>query len=100
HEHPFIVNLWTHAVVAFELAFGLLIWNRLWRPMLLGLSLLMWCSLALVTGLVPFCFLMILAGVAYVPGEVLGGWFSRRDASNANTAAPSAEEKRRVRVAR
>ncbi len=100
HAYPFVVNLWTHAVVAFELAFGLMIWNRLWRPLLLGVSLLMWGSLALVTGLIPFCLLMTLAGVAFVPGATLRGYFGRSTTSpmsSADTSTP--ESQRRVTVA-
>ena len=66
-----IFNLWAHAIVAFELLFGILIWNRLARPLLLGISVIMWTSLALITGLVSFCLIMLMANLAFVQSDVL-----------------------------
>src|SRR5688500_10463044 len=50
HGHELLVNFWTHAVVYFELAFPILIWNRLARPILLALGTIVWFTLALATG--------------------------------------------------
>jgi hypothetical protein len=63
----YMLNVWTHATVLFELAFGLLIWNRSVRPVLLGISAVMWTSLALITGNVAFCAMMLAAGLAFWP---------------------------------
>lgn len=65
-EHPFVFNGWTHAIVLFELAFAILIWNRWARPLLLALSLVMWPSLALISGLHLYCAMMLVAGLAFV----------------------------------
>ena len=62
----YLLNAWTHAIVLFEGAFAALIWNRLARPLLLALSVVMWGSLCLVTGEVLFSLLMIVAGFAFV----------------------------------
>jgi hypothetical protein len=61
-----IVNVWTHTIVAFQLAFGLLVWNRLARPLLLALSVPVWISLALLTGLVLWCAMMVVASLAFI----------------------------------
>jgi hypothetical protein len=71
HSYPLLVNAWTHAIVAFELAFAILIWNRLARPLLLAIAVPMWLSLALITGLTPFCLMMLIASAAFIPGHVL-----------------------------
>ena len=71
HAYPFAVEFWTHAIVLFELVFALLIWNRTARPLLLGLSGLMWLSLALVTGKVVFCALLFVAGLAFVSPDAM-----------------------------
>lgn len=69
-SHTFlIVNVWTHSVVAYQLAFGLLAWNRLARPLLLLLGVLVWISLAAVTGLVAWCTIMLVASLAFVEPE-------------------------------
>lgn len=68
-EMPYLINLWTTAILAFEPAFAVLVWNRTARPLLLMLSGVMWLATALVTGLVPFCAAIFVAGMAFVPGE-------------------------------
>lgn len=46
----YLVNLWTHAVVAFELAFAILIWKRAVRPLLLGWSVVHWIGISILLG--------------------------------------------------
>lgn len=67
----FLVNFWTHSIVAFELVFAFGIWNPLLRPILLAISVVMWGSLALVSGLVPFCLTMFLAGLIFIDPATL-----------------------------
>ena len=69
HRFPLLINFWTHAVVAFELLFAILIWNRLVRPLLLWIGLVMWLSLAMVTGQVSFCVMMLIANLCFVPAH-------------------------------
>lgn len=66
HAHPFVVDAWTQAIVFFELAFGIFIWKRWARPALLVLAVPMWLSLALLTGLIPWCLMMLVANLAFV----------------------------------
>lgn len=70
----YLVNLWTHGIVALNLACGVLLWNRLARPLLLGLAAVNWLLLALVTGLVSYCLVMIVAGIAFVSAERIAAW--------------------------
>ena len=65
----YVINLWTHAIVLFELMFPLLVWNRLARPLLLTLAVLLWIPLALLTGAVSFCALMLVANLAFLPPD-------------------------------
>ncbi|QDU77043.1 hypothetical protein Pan97_41030 [Bremerella volcania] len=62
---------WTHLVVFFELAFGLLIWFRIWRPLLAVLAVFHWVGLGLVTGHWEFAILMIGLTLAFAPWETL-----------------------------
>lgn len=71
HTSPFVIDFWSHAVVLFELTFPLLIWIRLARPLMLAAGLLIWTSLALVTGDTTFALMMCIASVAFVPPSVL-----------------------------
>ena len=69
-EQRFVLEAWTQVIVAFELVFPLLIWKTLLRPLLLLVALLMWISLALLTGLSGFCLVMLVASAAFLPTEV------------------------------
>lgn len=69
HSHPFIVDAWTQAIVFFELAFGVFIWKRWARPLLLALAVPMWLSLAVLTGLIPWCLMMLVANLAFVQAD-------------------------------
>ena len=66
----FLLEAWTHAIVAFELIFPLLIWKTLLRPLLLLIALVMWLSLAMLTGLAGFCLVMLVASAAFLPTGV------------------------------
>ncbi len=60
------VNAWTHAIVAYQLSFAILVWNPLARPLLLTLGVIVWTSLALITGLVAWSAMMVIASLAFV----------------------------------
>ena len=66
HATPKAIDLWTHAIVAFELAFPLLIWFPLARPLLLAVGLAIWTSLALLTGEITFALMLAIASLAFV----------------------------------
>jgi len=69
--HNYLMNAWTHFILLFEITFPILIWNRTFRPLLLVLSILSWGSLLLVSGLITYCLVMMIAGVAFVPAATL-----------------------------
>jgi hypothetical protein len=73
-DHVYLLNIWTHGIVVFEFAFALLIWNRLARPILIATAVLVWGSVALVSGMVGFMLVMLGATLAFVPAE----WLMRR----------------------
>jgi hypothetical protein len=83
----FLVNFWTHAIVAYELAFVPLAWSPLLRPLVLAAGVIVWTSIALVTGLFLYCVLMIVLTFAFVPAE---GW---RMLLGMNAPAPPLAEK-------
>lgn len=74
---PYVINFWTHAIVAFELSFGVLIWSKTLRPLVLAVSVLMWTSLALITGLTAFCLLMLIANLAFVSAPAMRAVYDR-----------------------
>lgn len=68
---PYIFQGWTMAIMVFEIAFGVFIWNRLARPLLLLFAIPMWCSLALISGIAPFCVAILIAGLAFFSRDML-----------------------------
>jgi hypothetical protein len=68
--HPYVdylVNFWTHSVVYVEIAFPVLVWPRLTRPLILAAAAIVWLSLILATGLWLFSLTLIAASLALVP---------------------------------
>jgi len=66
HQHIYVINIWTHAVLAMELAFPVLIWISGFRRWVLIASTISWLLLAPVTGLPAYCLLMIGAGAVFI----------------------------------
>lgn len=73
HHAPYLFNALTHAMVALELTFPVLIANRWSRPVVLALTTLNWIGVALVTGLFSFSGIMLVANVAYISPAFLRG---------------------------
>jgi hypothetical protein len=76
---PLIVDLLSHLLVGFELSFPILVWPRLFRPLMLGFGVLVWSFLALITGDLTFTAALLIASVAFVsPAAVLSVAQARR----------------------
>ena len=67
----YLLNFWTHAIVYFELAFPVLIWTRLFRPIVLAASVFVWLSVILATGQLLFGLAMLATGIAFLPAAYL-----------------------------
>jgi hypothetical protein len=87
-----LVNFLTHSIVAFELSYPVLIWNRWTRPIAIGMSLVMWPMIAVLTGLLGFCWLMLWVNLAFVCPAALRacvGTCCRKDAQTEAQAPPA-----------
>src|SRR5206468_98956 len=89
----YLVNLWSHAIVYFELAFGILIWTRIGRPILLWLSVFIWLSVIVATGHVLFGLTMLAANIAFLPSASVGwdkfvGWDKLAQPAPAHQTSP------------
>ncbi|MBS0208567.1 MAG: hypothetical protein JSS27_06385 [Planctomycetes bacterium] len=65
----YLINLWTHAQIVYELTFPLAIWHPLTRPLWLVVGVVLWVLLALVSGLFTFGLAMIAATLAFVSAD-------------------------------
>jgi hypothetical protein len=82
----YLVNFWTHLIVVFELSFPLLAWNRLTRPLILAIGAAVWASIAVLTGLVSFALVMVVANLAFLSPDQMRSLlsvFGRRAAGGA-----------------
>ena len=64
---PWLLNLFTHGVLIFEIIFPILVWNQKLRPLLLTLSTIFWLFLGLTSGLLLFCLAMLSLSLAFWP---------------------------------
>jgi hypothetical protein len=94
NDSPYLVNFWTHAIVAFEIGFALLIWNRLARPLLLAIAIPMWLSLGVILGEMTFPILMLVGNLAFFSPAVIRQCFKRpqRETAKADQSQPTKPE--------
>jgi len=69
----YLINFWTHAIIALELGFPILVWVPLLRPLVLGVAAVIWISLAILTGQVTFALVMLVASLSYCSAGWLRG---------------------------
>ncbi|MGY8769400.1 MAG: hypothetical protein ACKVH8_13360 [Pirellulales bacterium] len=80
-DAPMLVFGWTHLVVLFELCFPLLIWVKIFRPLVIALAVLHWISLTLVTGNWEFGLLMLALNVAFFSPEFVQSFLAKSEIS-------------------
>lgn len=94
HDAEYLLDFWTHLILLFELLFPVLVWNRTLRPLMLGIAVLMWTSMALVTGLVSYSLIMIVASLAFVPADawraLIGNVITRKSSAAGRDASDNA----------
>jgi hypothetical protein len=77
---PLVIEFWSHAVVMFEMAFPILIWVPLARPLLLAIGVIIWGSLALATGELTWAVMMCVASMAFISPAFVRSCVDRRRA--------------------
>jgi hypothetical protein len=65
-DHPRVVAAWSHAVTLYLLGFPVFVWLRRARPLVLALGAVLWASLAIASGWVPFCLAMLTGLAAFI----------------------------------
>jgi hypothetical protein len=71
--YPRFLNLLTHATVAFEILYPVLIWVRVLRPIMIIAMIGLHLGIDQTLGLTEFCLAMIAGNVAFIPGALLRG---------------------------
>ncbi len=70
-SYPQLINAFTHAGLAVELLYPIVIWNRAGRPIVLAIVTLMHIGIGITLGLVEFSLVMVAANLAFVSGPWL-----------------------------
>jgi hypothetical protein len=65
----FFLNAWAHVIVYVELAYPILVWNPLLRPLIIVLAAVAWFSLALASGSLLLALALIAASGSFVPAD-------------------------------
>jgi hypothetical protein len=68
-RHEFFLNAWTHGIVLAELAFPILVWNRLTRPVVIAAVAIAWLTLPILTGEWLLPVFSAAALLAFIPAE-------------------------------
>jgi predicted DCC family thiol-disulfide oxidoreductase YuxK len=77
---PYLLNLMTHAALTLELSYGILIWVRVLRPLVLAGVLMLHAGIALsAPGLAEFGLAMIAGNLAFVSGPWLRSLVAGRE---------------------
>jgi uncharacterized membrane protein YphA (DoxX/SURF4 family) len=67
----YFINFLTHGIVAYMFLYVFFVWRPMAFPLVVVASVLVWTFLALVTGAIAYCILMILLSIAFVSPERL-----------------------------
>jgi hypothetical protein len=71
----------THLVILFEVFYCVLIWNRLTRPVILFLVIVMHLGIASCMGMITFGLAMIVGNLAFISPAIVRGILERRGSS-------------------
>jgi hypothetical protein len=74
--HPWVVDFLTHISVALEIAFCVLVWVPLLRPLVLAGMVLLHLGIGACMGLWTFSLIMIVGCMAFLPADSLGRWLA------------------------
>jgi hypothetical protein len=87
--HPWMVNFMTHITVVWEISFCVLIWKKLWRPMMLAGAVVLHVGIGACLGMWTFGLVMLIGCAAFLPAEAVHNLWntlaSRRTAASRNT---------------
>lgn len=70
-NHPWLVNLLTHATVFWELTYGALVWPRLTRPWVLLMAVFVHLGIVIAYGMPTFGLVMLIGNLAFISPETV-----------------------------
>ena len=76
--YPLVVSILTHLTVMWELTYSVLVWPRLWRPLVLAMAVGVHLGIGLWMGMMSFGLAMIVGNLAFVESYYTRTLLSRR----------------------
>ncbi len=76
--YPLVVSILTHLTVMWELTYSVLVWPRLWRPLVLAMAVGVHLGIGLWMGMMTFGLAMIVGNMAFVESYYVRTLLSRR----------------------
>jgi hypothetical protein len=73
-NHPWIINILTHTIAFWELAYCALVWPRLTRPWVLLLAVLVHGGIAVAYGMPTFGLVMLIGNLAFISPQTVRAW--------------------------
>ncbi len=64
-DYPILIAAWSHLITLYLITFSWLVWHRLSRPWMLALGVVVWSSLAVVSGQTMLCLTMLVGTLAF-----------------------------------
>lgn len=88
--HPWVLNLVTHTTILWEISFCVLIWHRLWRPLVLAGGVAMHLGIGACLGMWTFGLVMLIGCASFLPHEAVRQLLEAL--ASARVRAPRAEQ--------
>jgi len=98
--HPWLVNLMTLVSVVWEISFCVLVWRRLWRPLVLAGALVLHIGIGACLGMWTFGLIMLVGCTSFLPNDAvrqLGAGLSLRRRASRRLEVSSASRQKRGR---
>jgi uncharacterized membrane protein YphA (DoxX/SURF4 family) len=69
--HPWLINMMSHVSVVWEVAFCVLIWKPLWRPLMLVIAVVLHVGIGACLGMWTFGLIMLVGCASFLPNEAV-----------------------------
>ncbi|MEK6249700.1 MAG: HTTM domain-containing protein, partial [Planctomycetales bacterium] len=86
---PMAIAVLTHVTILFEVSYCVLIWNRLTRPVMLTLAVVLHLGIAMCMGMATFGLAMLIGNLAFISSPLVRAVVERKKTSPARQQAAS-----------
>jgi hypothetical protein len=95
--HPWLINMMSHVSVVWEIAFCVLIWKPLWRPLMLAIAVVLHVGIGAGLGMWTFGLIMLVGCASFLPNEAVRRLVERLTQARATVATVARVRERNSR---